>query len=52
MNPAPDMDINSLTPEYFRWTVERMADMAIQLATAPRRLPPAGWGGFLSDAPR
>jgi hypothetical protein len=52
MNPAPDMDINSLTPEYFRWTVERMADMAIRLATAPRPPRPAGWSGFLSDAPR
>jgi hypothetical protein len=52
MNPAPDMDINSLTPEYFRWTVERMADMAIRLATAPKPPQRAGWGGFLSDAPR
>ena len=52
MNPAPDMDINSLTPEYFRWTVERMADMAIRLATTPRPAPPAGWAGFLSDSAR
>jgi hypothetical protein len=51
MNPAPDMDINSLTPEYFRWTVERMADLAIRLATTPGPPQPAGWGGFLSDAP-
>lgn len=36
MNPAPDMDINSLTPEYFGWVVEHMADLAIRLATAPR----------------
>ena len=33
MNPAPDMDINSLTPTYFEWVVEHMADMAIRLAT-------------------
>lgn len=33
MNPAPDMDINSLTPAYFEWVVEHMADMAIRLAT-------------------
>ena len=36
MNPAPDMDINSLTPEYFRWAVEKMADMAIRYAKQPR----------------
>jgi glutathione synthase/RimK-type ligase-like ATP-grasp enzyme len=36
MNPAPDMDIHSLTPSYFDWAVEKMADMAIRLATAPR----------------
>jgi hypothetical protein len=39
MNPAPDMDINSLTPTYFEWVVEHMADLAIKLATAPRPLP-------------
>jgi hypothetical protein len=37
MNPAPDMDINSLTPTYFEWTVKAMADMAIKLAKKPRR---------------
>jgi len=37
MNPAPDMDINSLTPTYFEWTVRTMADMAIKLAKKPRR---------------
>ncbi len=42
MNPAPDMDINSLTPSYFEWVVEHMADLAIKLATAPRKAPPAG----------
>ena len=36
MNPAPDMDINSLTPTYFEWTVKKMADMAIELAQKPR----------------
>jgi hypothetical protein len=36
MNPAPDMDINSLTPKFFQWAVEHMADMAIQLAMNPR----------------
>ncbi len=37
MNPAPDMDINSLTPEYFQWVVTHMADMAIALAKKPRK---------------
>ena len=37
MNPAPDMDINSLTPEYFEWVVSHMADMVISLAKKPRR---------------
>jgi hypothetical protein len=36
MNPAPDMDVNSLTPFYFEWAVEKMADMAIELALNPR----------------
>ena len=36
MNPAPDMDINSLTPHYFDWVVQHMADMAIRLAKNPR----------------
>jgi hypothetical protein len=36
MNPAPDMDVNSLTPHYFDWVVKHMADMAIRLARQPR----------------
>jgi hypothetical protein len=36
MNPAPDMDIYSLTPHYFDWVVKNMADMAIRLAKEPR----------------
>lgn len=36
MNPAPDLDINSLTPHYFEWAVQHMAEMAIQLARVPR----------------
>src|ERR671935_1473564 len=35
MNPAPDMDIYSLTPHYFEWVVREMASMAIGLAKAP-----------------
>ncbi|HYH78618.1 MAG TPA: hypothetical protein VEX86_02450 [Longimicrobium sp.] len=37
MNPAPDMDIYSLTPHYFEWAISAMADMAIDLARNPRR---------------
>ena len=36
MNPAPDMDINSLTPTCFQWAVQHMADLAIRLAKNPR----------------
>jgi hypothetical protein len=36
MNPAPDMDVNSLTPHYFEWVVTHMADMAVRLAHEPR----------------
>jgi hypothetical protein len=36
MNPAPDMDLNSLTPHYFEWAVKGMADLAIRLAKAPK----------------
>lgn len=39
MNPAPDMDINSLTKPFFDWTVEHMADMAIKMAKAKRKSP-------------
>jgi hypothetical protein len=36
MNPAPDMDIYSLTPTYFQWAVTHMADMAIRFVKNPR----------------
>jgi hypothetical protein len=36
MNPAPDMDVNSLGYEFHRWCVEHMADMCIRLATEPK----------------
>jgi hypothetical protein len=35
MNPAPDLDINSLTPHYFEWAVQHMTDMALRLARSP-----------------
>jgi hypothetical protein len=44
MNPAPDMDVNSLTPGYFAWAVDKMADLAIRLARTPRSVSgEVGW---------
>lgn len=36
MNPAPDMDINSITPHYFQWVVKAMADLCIEMAFNPK----------------
>jgi hypothetical protein len=47
MNPAPDMDIYSLTPTHFEWAVSHMADMAIRLAKAPAAKPRPSWENFL-----
>jgi hypothetical protein len=47
MNPAPDMDVYSLTPHYFEWAVHRMADMAIRLAKEPKRPVDLRRGEFL-----
>jgi hypothetical protein len=59
MNPAPDMDVNSLTPHYFEWAVDKMTTMAIRLATEPRRTVDGRRGQFLlgrrmssDDSPR
>jgi hypothetical protein len=47
MNPAPDMDVNSLTPFYFEWVVSHMADMAIRLAKEPRQqIADMRWSGL------
>lgn len=49
MNPAPDMDIYSLTPFYFEWVVNKMADMAIRLAKHPRpQMKDLRWDGFFT----
>jgi hypothetical protein len=48
MNPAPDMDINSLTPHYFEWVVQHMANLAVRLAKAPPSPPDLHSGGFLT----
>jgi hypothetical protein len=47
MNPAPDMDVNSLTPHYFEWTVKHMADLAIRLAKEKPKKRDATKGEFL-----
>lgn len=36
MNPAPDMDVNSVTPHYFAWAVKAMADFCIEMAHNPK----------------
>jgi len=51
MNPAPDMDIYSLTPDHFEWVVKAMADMAIRLAKAPSTAPRPSWEEFLKGRP-
>lgn len=38
-NPAPDFDVNSLTPHYFDWVVKTMADYTIELALKGRAVP-------------
>lgn len=49
MNPAPDMDVNSLTPFYFDWVVKHMADMVIRMAQDPRpQLAELKWGAFFN----
>ena len=47
MNPAPDMDVNSLTPHYFEWAVQKMADMTIRLAKSTRAHTDIANGAFL-----
>jgi hypothetical protein len=50
MNPAPDMDINSLTPVYFDWAVEHMADLVIDLALNPRpQITELKWPSFFTS---
>lgn len=53
MNPAPDMDINSLTQPYFDWVVQHMADMVIRLAKGGRRqVEQAGWAELFKSSRR
>ncbi len=47
MNPAPDMDVYSLTPLHFEWVVSAMADLAIRLARSPAARGTPSWSSFL-----
>ncbi|NCF65739.1 MAG: hypothetical protein GWP61_07185 [Chloroflexi bacterium] len=50
MNPAPDMDIHSLTPTYFEWVVQHMANMVIDLALNPRpQVTELKWNTFFNS---
>jgi hypothetical protein len=53
MNPAPDMDVYSLTPPYFEWVVTHMADLVIRLAKSGRRqVDQSGWAGMFASTRR
>jgi hypothetical protein len=53
MNPAPDMDIYSLTPPYFEWVVTHMADLVIKLANGGRRqVETVGWAQLFAGSRR
>lgn len=47
MNSAPDFDITSLGDEHFRWVVEHMADLVIDLARQPRDASRLRWDSLL-----
>lgn len=48
-NPAPDFDVNSLTPFYFDWVVKTMADFTISLAKQRKKpLRDFRWGKFIN----
>jgi hypothetical protein len=48
-NPAPDFDVNSLTPHYFDWVVKTMADFTIDLAKSGRtQLDDFSWNSMIN----
>ncbi|NTW97909.1 MAG: hypothetical protein HGB28_05090 [Oscillochloris sp.] len=50
-NPAPDFDVNSLTPHYFDWVVKTMADVTISMALAGRSQPKEyAWSQLIGGA--
>jgi hypothetical protein len=51
MNPAPDMDVNSLGREHFDWMVNMMAEVMIKLALGKEETRAAyAWGQALKKA--
>lgn len=53
MNPAPDMDVYSLTPPYFEWVITHMADLVIRLAKGGRRqVATMGWENMFASSRR
>lgn len=53
MNPAPDMDINSITPHYFAWAIKTMADFCIEMAHNPKpQRAEQRWARFVSASSR
>lgn len=52
LNPAPDMDYHSITPTYFEWVVENMANLVIERALNGYT-PDANyrWDKFLNASP-
>ena len=51
MNPAPDMDVNSLGRNHFDWMVTHMADMTIRLALSGEETRSSyTWGKLSKDA--
>lgn len=49
-NPAPDFDVNSLTPHYFDWVVKTMADFCIEQALLGRQIPADyQWGRMIAE---
>jgi glutathione synthase/RimK-type ligase-like ATP-grasp enzyme len=51
MNPAPDMDVYSLTPYYFQWAISHLADLAVRLARSRSR-PGKGYSWYQAGSPR
>ncbi|MEO0561021.1 MAG: hypothetical protein AAF125_02835 [Chloroflexota bacterium] len=51
MNPAPDMDINSLGEANFEWMVQNMADVMIELALSDKQTRARyDWGALAQQA--
>jgi hypothetical protein len=47
MNSAPDLDISSLGEDHFRWAVDRMAELAVRLASDPSTAVARTWEPWL-----